>query len=134
MFWPHGVYPRLRHVCFPHLHCSDSRLFYRSGPCIVCGYSFWVPHRSADSVGPAFCAFPGPSSSGSQELDEHTLLGCSALYPLRGPSLSFRVRQSGAPCVCSGQLVSSRDPPSGCQPSRISGSFWLETGSLFAVW
>ena len=24
-------------------------------------------------------------------------------------------------------------PSSGCQPSRISGSLWLETGSLFAV-
>ena len=32
------------------------------------------------------------------------------------------------------RLVFSCDPPGGCQPSRISGSLWLETGDLFAVW
>ena len=83
------------------------------------------------SLGPAFCAFPGASSSGSQELEERTLPGCGAPSPLRGPSFSFRL--SGAPCVTSGELVSSRNPPGRCQPSRISGSLWLETGYLFAV-
>ena len=34
-------------------------------------------------------------------------------------------------CVC---LMFSRDHPSGCQPSRTSGSLWLETGGLFAAW
>ena len=53
---------------------------------------------------------------------------------LRGPSLGFRAHWSGAPCDSSGELVSSCDPPGGCQPSRISRSLWLETGSLFAVW
>ena len=72
------------------------------------------------SLGPAFCGFPGPSSSGSQELEEHTLPGCGAPSPLLGPSFSFRL--SGVPCVSSGELVSSRDPPGRCQPSRISGS------------
>ena len=55
----------------------------RSGSC------FQVLHKDADSVGPAFCAFPGPSSSGSQELDECTLPGRSVPYPLHGPSLNF---------------------------------------------
>ena len=32
---------------------------------------------------------PRPSSSGNQDLDECTLPGCSAPYPLHGPSLSF---------------------------------------------
>ena len=111
------------------LHCS-----IWSGPCVACGSSFWVFHKSTDSVGPAFCAFPRLSSSGSQELEERTLPGCDASYPLHCPSLSFRVRWCGAPCVCSWELVSSCDPPSRCQQSRISGSLWLETGSLFAVW
>ena len=102
------------------LSCSDSR--------------FRVLHKDTDSVGPAFCAFPGQSSSGIQELDKCTLPRCGAHYPLRRLSLSFRVHWSGVPCVCSGELVSSRDPPGRCQPSRISGSLWLETGSLFAVW
>ena len=107
---------------------------YGACPAIACGSSFRVLDRSADLVVPAFCAFPGPSSSGSQELDRRTLSGCGAPSPLRSPSLSFCTRRLGAPCVCSGELVSSCDPPGGCQPSRISGSLWLETGSLFAVW
>ena len=95
----------------------------------VFGYS-----KRADSVGPAFCAFPSLSSSGSQELDGRTLPGCSEPYPLCSPSLSFHAHQLGALCVCSRELASSCDPPGGCQLSRISGSLWLETGSLFAVW
>ena len=83
------------------------------------------------SLGPAFRAFPGPRSSGSQELEERTLPACGAPSPLRGPSFSFHL--SGEPCVSSGELVSSHDPPGRCQPSRISGSLWLETGNLFAV-
>ena len=80
---------------------------------------------------------PGWSRSGSQELDKRTLPHSSRVWctsPLRGPSLSFHERRSGAPCVSSGELDSSCDPPGGCQPSRISGSLWLEAGSLFAVW
>ena len=58
-----------------------------SGPCIACGSNFQVLHKSTDSVGPAFCAFPGPSNSGSQEFDGRTLPGFSAPSPLCGPSL-----------------------------------------------
>ena len=37
--------------------------------------------------------------------------------------------------VCSEELASNSDPPGGgCQPSRISGSLWIETGGLLAVW
>ena len=130
-----------RCVCFPHLHCSGSRLSSRERAlsCVhfaglsYSGSSFRVLHKSADLVGPAFCAFPSPSSSGSQELEERTLPGCSAPYPLRGPNLSFRVTV-GCACVCSMELVFCCDPPGGCQPSRISGSLWIETGGLFAVW
>ena len=76
---------------------------------------------------------PRLSSSGNQELDERPLPRCSGTSPLHGPSLSFQARRSGAPCVSSGELISGCDPPGGCQPSRVSGSLWLETGSLFAV-
>ena len=69
---------------------------------------------------------PHPSSSGSQETDKRTLPGCGAPSPLRGPSLS-------ALCLF-WELDSSCDPPGRCQPFRISGSLWLETGSLFAIW
>ena len=134
--------PLLTGVCFPRLHCSGSRLLSRERALRCVDFpglsrsdsGFRVLHRSADSVGPVFCAFPCPSSSGSQELDGCTLLGCSVPYPLRGPSISFPAHRSSAPCVCSRELASSRHPPGRCQPSRISGSLWLETGSLFAVW
>ena len=53
---------------------------------------------------------PWPSSSGSHELDECTLPRYSAPYPLRSPSLNFHTRLLGAPCVCSGELISSYDP------------------------
>ena len=108
---------------------------YGAGPVFLCSSSFRVLHKSADSVGPVFCTFPIPSSSGSQELDWHTLPRCSAPSPLCGPSLSFRTHQSGACALCLFlELASSHNPPSGCWPSRISGSLWLETGGLFAVW
>ena len=79
------------------LHCSGSRLLYREQalscvyfPGLSCsGSSFGVLHKGSDSVWPVFCAFPSPSSSGSQELDERTLPGCSVPYHLCGPSLSF---------------------------------------------
>ena len=141
VFQPHWVCRRSGRVCFPRLHCSGSRLLSREralscvdfpGPSCS-GSGFRVLHKSTDSVGPGFCAFPGPNSSGSQEL-ERTLPGCGAPYPLCGPSLSYRACWSGAPCVRSGKLISGCDPPGGCQPSRVSGSLWLETGSLFALW
>ena len=77
VFWPHWVCPGLQRVCFPGLYCSGFRLLYREwalscvhfpGLSHSCS-SFPALHKSADSVGPAFCAFPSHSSSGSQELD-----------------------------------------------------------------
>ena len=142
VFQPHWVCPCSWHGCFPCLHCSGSRLLSRERT-LSClhfpglshsGSGSRVLHKGADSVRPAFCAFPCPSSSGSQELDKHTLPGHSAPYPLRGPSLSSWVRWFGVPCVPSGKLISGCDPPGRCQPSRISGSLWLEAGSLFAIW
>ena len=122
------------HVCFPGLHCSGSRLLYRERALSCMQFQFsGTPQRHGLLWACVLC-LPSPSSSGNQELDGCTLPGCGAPYTLRGPSLSFRARWLGAPCVCSGELVSSHYPPGRCQPSRISGSLWLETGSLFAVW
>ena len=75
-------------------------------------------HKGADSVGPRFVPFPGPSSSGDQ------VLGAS--YRLSHPSHSVSwvcigSTISGVPCISSGELISGCDPPSGCQPSRIPG-------------
>ena len=127
--------PPLTGVCFPRLHCSGSRLLYMERALRCVQFQFSGPPQKRGLGCACVLCLPCRSSSGGQELDGRSLPGCGAPHPLHGPSLSFRPRwQPGAPCVCSGELVSSCDPPGGCQPSRISGSLWLETGSLFAVW
>ena len=62
-----------------------------SGPCVECGSSFRVLHQSADSVVPAFCAFPGLSGSRSQRLGR-ALAGCGAPFPSVAPA---RATKSG---------------------------------------
>ena len=66
-----------------------------------------VLHKGADLVGPAFCALPGPSSSGDQVLGERSWSQLKAVtYRLPRPSHSvFWVYNghafSGVPCaVC----------------------------------
>ena len=93
---PHWVCPHSRVCAFPVYTAQAPSCSIWSGPCVACGSSFQVLHKSVDSVEPAFCAFPGQSSSGSQELDRRNLPGCGAPYPLRGPSLSFHACQLGA--------------------------------------
>ena len=95
-----GFAPAHGCLCFPRLHCSGSRLLYMERALRCVRFTFQVLHKSADSVGPAFCAFPGLSGSGSQELDGSTHPGCGTPSPLRGPSLSFHVCQSGACILC----------------------------------
>ena len=100
VFQPHGVSPRSRVCAVPVYTAQVPGCSIWSGPCIVCGYSFWVLHKSADWLGPAVCAFPGQSISGSQEVAAHTLPGCGVPSPLCGPSLSFHAHQSGACSLC----------------------------------
>ena len=131
---PHWVCPRSWQVCVlsPYTLLRLPTALYGAGPVWRAVPGFGSSTKAGTRLG--ILCLPCPSSSGSQELDGRTLPGCGVPHPLRGPSLSFHACRSGVPCVCSGELVSSRDPPSGCQPSRISGSLWLETGGLFAVW
>ena len=121
-----------RGVCaFPVYTAQAPGCSIWSGPCTDCGSSFRVPHNSADSVAPAFCAFPCLSGSGRQELAGRTLPGAAHLLPSAAPaSVSARAGGVRVPCVCSPELASSRDPPCRCGPPRISGSLWLETGGL----
>ena len=130
MFRPHWVCPRSRVCAFPIYTAHAPGCSIWSGPCVACGSSFRVLHKSMDSIGPAFCAFPGPSSSGSQDLDGCTPLRvqCTFSPPRSQPQFPC------ASCVCSWELASIRDLPGGCQPSSISGGLWLEIGGLFAVW
>ena len=133
-FRPHWVCPAQGCLRFPRLHCSGSRLLCmeRALRCVRFQFSS-IPQKCGIGWACVLC-LSHRSSSGSRELAGRTLPGRGAPSPLRGPSLSFCARQSGAPCVCSRELASSRDPPGGCRPSGISGSLRLEPGGLFAVW
>ena len=95
----------------------------------VSGYST----KAQTQLGLRFVPSPARAAQGIRSLSAHSPRVRCALSP-PCPRLSFRVRRLSAPCVSSGELISGCDPRSGCQPSRISGSLWLETGGLFAVW
>ena len=119
VFRPHWVCPA--HGCvLSHLHCSGSRLLSRERALSCMWFQFsGTPQKRRLGWACVLC-LPHLSSSGSWELDKCPLPRCGLLYPLRGPSLSFHALRLGAPCVCSGELVSSCDPLGGRQPSRIS--------------
>ena len=87
-----------------------------SGPCVECGSSFRVLHKSADSLEPAFCVFPGLSGSGSQRL--------GALSP--GAARLFPPRPQRAPQVGS-QEVFRQEPGPVC---RVGGGGF--SGAEFA--
>ena len=112
MFRPHWVCPLTGVCAFPVYTAQAPGCSIWSRPCAECGSSFWVLHKSADSVAPAFCVFPGLSSLGSQGLGR-PLPGRGAPFPSAAP-----VHAGGVPatCVCSQKLASSRDPPSGGCP------------------
>ena len=129
-----GLSP-LTGVCFPHLHCSGSRLLYMERALHWVRFPFSGTPQKRGLGWACILCLPHPSSSGSQELDGRTLPGVVRLLHSAVPdSVSARARRVCAPCVCSRELASSRDPPGRCRPSRISGSLWLETRGLFAVW
>ena len=65
----HTRFAPYRGVCaFPVHPAQAPGCSIWSGPCVEGGSSFRVLHKSADSVAPACCVFPGLSGSGSQRL------------------------------------------------------------------
>ena len=111
MLRPHWVCPCSRCVCFPCLHFSGSWLLYRE-QALSCMH------------------LPGPSHSGSCFWVLHKTQTCLGLRFVPSPAQAAQAT-TGEPYVSSGKLISGCDPLGGCRPSRISGSLWLETGSLF---
>ena len=141
VFRPHWVCPHSRRMCFPRLHCSGSRLLYRE-QALSCvhfpglsrsGSGSWVLHKGADSVGPALCAFLVRAAQATRSLKSALSSGAVRLLPSPS-SPSFWARPVWCALWLFLELISGFDPPGRCQPSRISGSLWLETGSVFAVW
>ena len=82
VFRPHWVCPAHGCLCFPVHTAQAPGCSIWSGPCIECGSSFQVLHKSADSVAPACCVLPGLSASGSQRLAP-VLLRSARLFPPR---------------------------------------------------
>ena len=86
-----------------------------------------VLHKGTDSVGPAFCVLPRSEwlrCPGAWRV--HSPQVGDTSYQLPGPScwvswVHHKNAVSGVPCISSGELISDRDPPGGCQPSRIPG-------------
>ena len=58
VFRPHWVCPAQGCLCFPVCTAQAPGCSIWSGPCVECGYSFRVLHKSAGSVAPACCVFP----------------------------------------------------------------------------
>ena len=134
VFWPHWVCPAHGCVFSPSTLLRLQAALYGAGPAWRAVPVFGSSTKAQPQWGLRFVPSP-PSSSGRQELDGRSLPGCRRLLPSAAPaSVSAGASRVRAPRVCSGELASSRDPPGRCQPSRTSGSLWLETGSLFAVW
>ena len=99
VFRLHWVCPSSWRMCFPRLHCSGSRLLYKER--VLSGMRFQflgIPQKRGLGSACILC-HPRPSSSGSQELEECPLSGCSAPYPLCSPNLFPRVQVGCALCL-----------------------------------
>ena len=135
VFRPQWICPHSWHVCFPRLHCSGSWLLSRERALSCMPFQFSGTPQKRRLAWAAFCAFPARAAQAAGSLTGALSPGAVRLIPSTVPaSVSVRASQVHAPCVCSGELASSCNPPCRCHPSSISGRLWLETGSLFAVW
>ena len=137
VFQPHGVCPHSWPVCFPGLHCSDSRLlcqelsevgpglhaFPRSKPLRFRFSS--TPQRCRLGWGCVLC----PSQVRAAQVTRCMVctvvprwVVCLIVSSVPGAQFSECTTWcafSGVPCVPSGELVSGCNPPSVCQLSRI---------------
>ena len=127
MFQPHWVCPVQGCLCFPVYTAQAPGCSIRSGPCVECGSSFRILHKSADSVAPAFCAFPGLSGSDSQRFGTLSP-GAPHLFPPRpqrarpvGSQEVFR-QEPGPVCRVGGGGFSGAEfapCPSPCLPPPV---------------
>ena len=123
-----GLRPLMAHV-LSRLHCSGSRPLSRerAPSCVRCQFP-GPPQRCSLGWACILC-LALPSSSGSRSLTSALSPGAVRLIPSAGPA-SVSTRWSR---VASGELVSGRDPPGGCQPSSLRKSLvrdWKPVCSL----
>ena len=90
--------PRSRVCVFPIYTAQAPGCSIWSGPCGECGSSFQVFHKSADSVVPAFCAFPALAAQAARSLTGTLSQGVMLLLPSAVPaSVSVHVPVG---CMC----------------------------------
>ena len=142
-------------VCVGRTHSIPATLFAPTHGCVLSPSTLLRLPAVLYGACPVWCAVPifgyatkvqtwlglcfVPSPAGAAQTPRSLMgalsLGAVCLLPSAVPaSASARTSRVHAPCVYSWELASSCDTPGRCRPSRISGSPWLETGGLFAVW
>ena len=97
VFRPHWVCPHSL-VCALPVYTAQAP-GWGSGPCVACGSSFRVLHKSADSVAPAFCAFPAGEAQASRSLTGALSLDAARLLPSAVPA-SVSAHQSIVCALC----------------------------------
>ena len=124
---PHWVCPCSRHVCFPSLHCSGSRLLCWELSEVGPGSSAFpsskpfrfrfsgIPQRHRLEWACVLCLFLVRAAQVTRCL----AIAVAATYHLTRPCCSvfwvYNQRTfSGVPCVSSGELISDCDPPGRC--------------------
>ena len=137
VFWPHWVCPCSGQTCVlsPSTLLRLPPALYGAGPVLPVVPVFGYSTKARTRLGLCFVPSPTLAAQATRSLRSALSLGAAHLLPSTVPaSVSARTSRVHAPCVCSLELASGRDPPGECRPSIILGSLWLETGSLFAVW
>ena len=128
VFRPHWVCPAHGCVLSPSALLRLPAALYGAGPALRAVPVFGYPTKARTRLRLRFVPSPAGAPQAARSLTGALSLVRCAFSPPR-PQPQFPPAPVG--CV---HLVFSRDPPGRCRPSSISGSLWLETGGLFAVW
>ena len=99
VFRPHWVCPRSRVSALPAYTAQAPGCFIWSRPCVACSSSFRVLHKSANSVGPAFCSFPARAVQAARSLRGTRSPGAVRLLPCVVPA-SVSAHQLGVCGLC----------------------------------
>ena len=122
VFRPHWVCPCSQVCAFPVYTGQAPGCSIGSGPCVACGSFSGIPQKRRLGLACVLC-LTHLSSSATRSLTGALSLGAVHLLPSAVPaSVSAHASWVRAPCVSSGKLAASRDPPSRCRSSRISSS------------
>ena len=125
----HTGFAPLTGVCvFPVYTAQAPGCTIWSGPCVACGSSFRVLHKSADSAVPAFCDFPARAAQAARGLTGAHSLGAVRLLPSSAPAC-FRPCWWGACALCLAATL-----PADVDHPESQEVFGWKLEACFAVW